>query len=214
MGFNKVSKHDQVHSTNSRFDCSVNEQPPIWPDLAASRECFQTGSCPPSSADRFGTKALEEKGHLHRFSLSEDLYRFSGDNSNKRVEHVVTSDEYEARIKNLEARLALQIEKLERLIASQVSSHESTNHNEYSNRPTNLSRPAGGAHYVFDSNGNGQLIGPNGEHQYNLVDGERVWLSNTHRSSTKDDTSAMQTGCSNGSCRSCSGCLPRLRYFK
>lgn len=218
MVFDKVGKHDVMHGTNSKLDCSLNGQKTIWPDLIVSRECFQSGSCPPSRVDRYGTKALEEKGLLHRFSLhgltkndemcskSEDLYRFGGDRNHKRVEHVVNFDEYEARIKNLEARLAIQIEKLERLIAAQ-SSHDSAGNKEYSNRPTNLPRPNDGAHYVFDRNGNGQLIGPNGEHQYNLINGKRVWLKNDH-------TSPVLSGCSSGSCGSCSSCRPRPRFSR
>ncbi len=217
MGFEKAGHHDAEHS--SSFDYSLNGHQPIWPDLVVSRECFQSGSCSPSRVDQYGTKALEEKGLLHRFSLhglnqneemskSEDLYRFSGDRTNKRVEHVVNLDEYEARIKNLEARLAVQIEKLERLIAAQAS-HESTGNNDnYSNRPTNLARPTDGSHYVFDRNGNGQLMGQNGEHQYNMINCERVWLKDGQ---TKTE---VMSGCSNGSCGSCSSCAPRHRFLR
>ena len=219
MGFDKVSRHDVAHNASSRFDCSLNGQKPIWPDLADSRECFQGGSCPPSRVDRYDTKALEEKGLLHRFSLhgvnrnaemcikSEDLYRFSGDRNHKRVEHVVNFEEYEARIRKLEARLAVQIEKLERLIAAHSSPEpkEPIAHNYYSKRANDLLHPADGAHFVYDRNGYGQLIGPNGEHQYNLVNGKPVWIKDT------DYKPAVVSGCSNGSCGSCSGCRPRTR---
>ncbi|CAN5465662.1 hypothetical protein BH10CYA1_BH10CYA1_46900 [soil metagenome] len=170
------------------------------------------------------SKTLEEKGLLHRFTLhdqnksdqmsrSEDLYRFSGaERTNKRVEQAVGFEDYEARIKDLEARLAAQTEKLERLIAAQVFSYESTDSNNYSNRPTNLARPADGAHYIFDRSGNGQLIGPHGERQYNLINGERVWLKDAHK--TNDYTPQVTSGCSNGSCGSCSSCRPRPRFLR
>jgi hypothetical protein len=208
MGFDKPVQQDGDASFTYKPDWSLNGHKPVWPDLVPSKDCSPSGFCPAPKPDQQNVKKLEDNGWLQRLTLfgndkSEDLYRFGGlERGTKKVDHVMTMEDYEVRIKDLEARLAAQTEKLARLIASEEL-HKSADNGDYSNRPTNLSRPGDGSHYVFDRNGNGQLIGPHGESQYNLINGERVWISDANRANNNTHSTngdASHTSCSDGSC--------------
>lgn len=219
MNFYKFGKEvDDPAASWRRGELSINDHQSIWPELFQPNVCGSGGSRRTPTVDRHEVKTLEKQGLINKVSLhdhrknedrtvSEDLYRFSGDLRHKRAEQVIDFEVYEARIRDLEARLAVQTEKLASLIAAQVLqlSHESADIPNGTNRSTNFERPADAAHFVFDRNGNGQLVGPNGEHQYNLINGQRVWLK---------DTNDVRSGCSNGSCASCSGCRPRQHRFR
>ncbi len=113
----------------------------------------------------------------------------------------------EAKIKDLEARLAVQTEKLAKLLAPDpMRDVEIIDGVEMRVRSTNLKAPGDGSHYVFDQSGNGQLVGPNGERQYNLIDGKMVWIDSKNRETndrSRSNSFPEHQGCTNGSCSSC-----------
>jgi len=136
MGFDKAVKQNGDGSSSCTPEFSLNGHQSVWPDLVPSKESCQDGFCRTPKLDQHGSKTLEDKGLLHRFTLqdngnhddrssSEDLYRFSGpERGNKRVEHVMTLEDYELRIKDLEARLTAQTEKLAKMFGENFKAFE------------------------------------------------------------------------------------------